>query len=125
MTDKRENFLSAFLDALGAKKIRFTLKTDNAIYGTVIYDLTDTDEQQDFVWHMNEKNMPTDKVLYLLTYLKDNELLDIDKIKIPVTDIQIPNCDKEEKERLFDELFNVTVDMIDDGQETDYYYFHT
>jgi len=73
---------------------------------------------------MNENKMPADKVLTLLTYLTENKLLDIDKIKVPVTDIEIPNCDQEEKEELFDELFRVKVNMIDNGQETDYYYIH-
>lgn len=73
---------------------------------------------------MNEGSVPADKVLNLLTHLMNNRLLDNDKIVIPIAEIEIPNCDKEEKEKLFDELLSVTVRMIDEGQETDYYYIH-
>ena len=124
MTDKRQDFLNAFLGALGANQIHWTLKTDNAIYGTAIYDPSDIDERQDFVWHMHEKDMPPDRIIDLLIHLKENELLDIDKLKKPITEIEIPNCDPQEKEKLFNELFKVTVSMIDDGQETDHYFIH-
>ena len=124
MTDKRQKFLEIFLKSLGVKTIHWTDRNESSVFGTAIYDLTGLNERQDFVWHMNENKMPADKVLNLLTYLTDNKLLDIDKIKVSVTDIEIPNCDQEEKEKLFDELFRVKVNMIDNGQETDYYYIH-
>ena len=124
MTDKRQKFLEIFLKSLGVKTIHWTDRNESSVFGTPIYDLTGLNERQDFVWHMNENKMPADKVLNLLTYLTDNKLLDIDKIKVSVTDIEIPNCDQEEKEKLFDELFRVKVNMIDNGQETDYYYIH-
>ena len=122
--NKRQNFLDAFLKALGVETIRWIDQTDNSVSGTAIYDSTDIDEQQDFIWHMSERNVPDDKVLGLLTHLTDKRLLNVDKIKLPVAEIEIPNCDSQEKERLFDELFRVTVNMVDKGQETDRFFIH-
>jgi hypothetical protein len=48
--DKRQDFLTDFLGALGAQEIRFSQITPESISGTVIYDSADPDEQQDFRW---------------------------------------------------------------------------
>lgn len=124
MTEKRKKFLEVFLKALGAESIRWTNQNDNSISGTIIYDSRDTDEQRDFIWHMSEGNVPGDDVLNLLAYLIDKKLLDVDKIKVPVANIEIPDYATSEKERLFRELFKVNVNMVDEGQGTDYYFIH-
>lgn len=121
---RRHKFLKEFLGALGAKEIQWTDETENSISGTVIYDPTDPEERQDFIWHMTEDKVPSEQVKDLLTSLTDQKLIDIDKLRVPVTKIDIPNIDNETKERLFDELFNVQVNMVDDGKETDFYFIH-
>jgi hypothetical protein len=121
---KRQKFLETFLGALGAKQILWTTLDDNSVVGTVIYDTTNIDERQDFVWHMTENKMPNDKVIDLLKYLINESLLEGDKLKVPITEIEIPNMDNETKNKLFDELLNVSVNMIDDGKETDLYFIH-
>ena len=65
-----------------------------------------------------------DKILELLTYLNNNCLLDGDKIRIPIVEIEIPNIDEITKTKLFEELLSVTVNMVDNGEETDYYFIH-
>ena len=121
---RRQKFLKEFLRALGAKEILWTDETENSISGTVIYDLTDLEERQDFIWHMTEQKVPSEQVKDLLAYLTTQGLIDIDKLKVPATKIEIPNIDNETKERLFDELFDVQVNMVDEGEETDYYFIH-
>ena len=116
--------MEVFLASLGAKLIQWQAKDENSIFGTVIYDISDMDERQDFVWHMREEGVPNQNVIDLLTYLTQKQLLDIDKLKVPVTEIEIPNIDKETKEKAFDELFKVKVSMIDGGRETDHYFIH-
>ncbi len=121
---KRKRFLQSFLGALGAKQIIWTSQDDNSIFGTVIYDETDPDERQDFVWHMTENNVPNDTIIDLLTYLTTKSLIDNDHLIVPVAEIEIPDIDDETRDKLFDELFRVSVDMIDSGKETDFYFIH-
>ena len=123
-TQRRQTFLKEFLGVLGAKEIRWTDQTENSISGTVIYDPNIPEERQDFICHITEQQVPSEKAKDLLVYLAHQDLIDIDKLKVSVTEIEIPNIDNETKEKLFDELFDVQVNMVDKGEETDYYYIH-
>jgi hypothetical protein len=69
-------------------------------------------------------NIPNDKVIDRIKYLSKNNLPVGDKLKVLVSEIEIPNMDNETKNKLFDELFDVIVNMIDDGNETDFYFIH-
>ena len=122
--EKRKSFLKSFLGALGAKEILWGDIRFDKIYGTVIYDLTNPEERQDFVWHMTENNVPTEDVKKLLEYLSKNKLIDIDKIFIPIEKLNIDFIDKSKLENVWHELFNIQVRMIDDGEETDCYFIH-
>jgi hypothetical protein len=124
MTSKRQKFLEVFLNSLGAKQIQWTAQNENSIFGTVIYDPADLDERQDFVWHMSEDKVPDDNVVKLLNHVTDMGLLEGDKLKVPVRDIEIPHMNQETKEKLFGELFSVSVNMIEEGNETDQYFIH-
>lgn len=73
---------------------------------------------------MTEQNTPSEQVNNLLAYLTNQELVDIDKLRVPLKEIAIPNIDTETKERLFEELFKVKVHMVDEGKETDFYFIH-
>ena len=115
MTSKRRRFLEVFLNSLGAKQIQWTAQDENSIFGTVIYDPTDLDERQDFVWHMSEEKVPSDSVIELLTRVTDMGLLDGDKLKVPVRDIEIPYVDNETKEKL--DTWAYKVEMIPDMAE--------
>lgn len=121
---KRQTFLKSFLGALGAVDIIWTDTQIDKIYGTVIYDLSDFDERQDFVWHMTEDNVPNENVKKLVDYLSTNNLVDIDKIIRPIEQLDINFIDKSEHNNVWDELFEIEVKMLDDGQETDSYFLH-
>lgn len=121
---KRQLFLKSFLSALGAVEILWSDIQLEKIYGTVIYDISDPEERQDFVWHMTENNVPDDDVKNLIDFLSKKKLIDIDKIMTPINEIEIDFIDKSKLENVWNELFNIEVRMIDDGEETDRYFIH-
>jgi hypothetical protein len=122
--EKRKLFLKTFLGALGAKEILWTNTQVDKIYGTAIYELNNREERQDFVWHMSELNVPNEDVKKLLEFLSKNNLIDIDKIFKPIEEINIDFIDKSNLEKTWNELFNIEVKMIDNGEETDSYFIH-
>jgi hypothetical protein len=122
--NKRKEFLELFLGALGARQLGWGQIASDSIAGTVIYDPKDPEERQDFIWHMNEKDTPDEAVIILIKHLKDNELLNGDKLTVPIEEIEVQNMDEGTKEKAFDKLFAVSVNMVDDGEETDYYFIH-
>ncbi|HEX8425798.1 hypothetical protein [Hymenobacter sp.] len=121
---KRKLFLEAFFGALGAKKVLWTDFQLDKVYGTVVYDPTDQEERQDFIWHMNESNVPSDDVRKLLWFLSENNLMDIDKIAKPIDELNIDFIEKNKLESVWNDLFDIEVRMIDDGEETDRYFIH-
>jgi hypothetical protein len=124
---KRQIFLKSFLGALGAVEILWTDLQIDKIYGTVIYDISDPEERQDFVWHMTENNVPNDDVKNLIEFLSKNELIDIDKIITPINVLEIDFIDKSKLDNVWNDLFNIEVHMIDDGVESkqsDRYFIH-
>jgi len=124
---KRQIFLKSFLGALGAVDILWTDLQIDKIYGTVIYDISDPEERQDFVWHMAENNVPNDDVKNLIEFLSKNELIDIDKIITPINELKIDFIDKSKLDNVWNDLFNIEVHMIDDGVESkqsDRYFIH-
>lgn len=123
-TTKREAFLKVFLGALGARQIHWSTRSAHAVSGTVVYDLNDPDERQDFIWRMTEEETPSEQLAELIRYLAEHQLLDGDKLKVPTTEIQVPGMNDAIKEQLFEELFQVGVSMVDEGEETDTYFIH-
>lgn len=113
-----------FLTALGAVRIIWGDTFVDKIYGTVIYDESDPEERQDFVWHMTEDNVPSDDVRKVIEYMANNKLIDIDKIIKPIDELPLNFIEQHQKEKIFNELFNIEVRMIDDGEETDRYFIH-
>lgn len=121
---KRKLFLETFLGALGARKINFGKETFDKIFGTVIYDETSQNEQQDFVWHMTEDKVPSEDVRKVIAYIKENNLINIDKIIKPIDELNLDFFDQCKKREVIDTLFAIEVKMIDDGEETDRYFIH-
>ena len=122
---KRKIFLKSFLTALGAVRIIWGDTYNNKIYGTVVYDETDPEERQDFVWHMDEDNVPSEEVKKVIDYLAANNLIDIDKIIKPIKDLTLDFIDDSQRETVLLNLFDIEVRMIDDGKETDRYFIHS
>ncbi|MDO6389824.1 hypothetical protein Q4E40_06775 [Pontibacter sp. BT731] len=123
-TSNRQIFLESFFDALGAHEVLWLFEDARCVASTVVYDPTDPDEQQDFIWHAEEAKAPGEDVRTVLAHLKEYQLLHMDKLKLPVTHLVIPGMDAQSKLKAFDELFNVQVSTVDDGEESGYYRIH-
>ncbi len=121
---KRKKFLESFLGAIGSQKIHWSHIDYNKIIGTIIYDLNDSEEKQDFIWHMTEENVPSESVRKTIDFLKNNELINLDRINTSLSSLDLDFIDISERKYLENELLNVEVKMLDDGVETDSYYFH-
>ncbi|GHA62328.1 hypothetical protein [Pontibacter akesuensis] len=116
--------MELFLGALGARQVVWGQITHDSIAGTVIYDPNDPEERQDFIWHMDEKEAPYEDVTTLLKHIKENGLLNGDKLAVPIAEIEVANMDEGTKGKAFDKLFAVSVNMVDEGEETDRYFIH-
>ncbi len=122
--NKRQLFLNSFLGALGAEKIEWKKITPEFVKGTVIYDESDIDETQDFIWRKTELEAPDKNTQVLMDYIKTEKLLDIDKLTKSINEINIPNLNNEQIINSFEHLFDISITMIDEGQETDMYFIH-
>ncbi len=122
---KRQVFLQSFFRVLGAQKVIWGDIKENSISGTIVYDLSDPEETQDFIWHETEGGTPAEGLVEVMNYLFENELIRGDKISIPISNLKIPGISIQLQEKLFAELFEVSVCMVDDGEETDFFFIHT
>jgi len=122
--NKRQLFLNSFLGALGAEKIEWKEVKSEYVKGTVIYDTNKHDETQDFIWRITEFQTPDKNTQTLIDYINKEKLLEIDKLKIAIDKITVPNLNSQEIKESFDSLFSITVNMIDNGIETDIYFIH-
>lgn len=96
------------------------------VFGKIYFNSIDPTEQQDFCWHMTEENVPSDQVIELIGVLKENDFVSIDKLTVPIEEVfkKVNESDFNKFKVRMDELFNVEVKMIDDGEETDSFYIH-
>lgn len=123
-TNNRQIFLEAFFSALGACEILWIYQDEHCIAGRVVYDPADPDEQQDFIWHIEDDKTPGEDARILLDHLRDYQLLHMDKLKFPVSALVIPGMSAQAKQKAFDELTKVQVSTVDDGEESGYYRIH-
>lgn len=121
---KRKLFLETFLRALGAVHISWGRMEPDKIYGTVVYDLTDPEDHQDFVWHMTEDHVPSEDARKLIQYLSDRHFIDGDRISIPLPEHQFDFIERSKQQQVIDELFQVEVKMMKEGVETGTFMFH-
>ena len=128
---KRKAFLKEFLEALGAVKIIYSSENDKHISGTVIYDLSDNEDNQKFVWRIEEDHVPDEDVLRLVKLLNEEKLVDIDLITISREKLTQKyngryNCSKnlDEFVLILEKLEDIKVAMEDDGVETDFFFIH-
>ena len=124
MKSKREIFLESYFKIFGMEKIQWLEKTEKSIRGIVIYDSSDLDEQQEFIWHKSENEVPSEKVSLLIEKLIAEKLLIGDKLIKPIKEIKLAEFDKVTNEQLFEQLFDIGINMVDDGKETDIFYIH-
>lgn len=128
---KRKTFLKEFLGAIGAEEIHWKSESETSIAGTVFYEIGNPEETQDFVWHAQESDVPSDKVLLLAELLHENKLLSLDKITVSRQELHKLFCAKigyimseEEFLSVLNALKSIEVPMVDNGKETDIFFIH-
>ena len=131
MNIKRKTFLKEFLGALGAEKIIFSEETNDAIRGTVLYKVNNSEETQDFCWNIREDKSPTEEALNIARLLNEENILSIDQITLTRSQLlhrynerYKANIDMENFKSILDELESIEVSMVDEGKETDVYFIH-
>ena len=106
------------------EKLEWINETENSIRGIVVYDASDFDERQEFVWNKSENEIPSEKLNFMIDKLISEKLLIGDKLIKPTAEIEFAEFDNSTKEKLFADLFNVGISMVDNGKETDMFYVH-
>ncbi|VVS93817.1 hypothetical protein DBB_33890 [Desulfoluna spongiiphila] len=127
----REMFLKEFLGALGAVDVLYKEVTEEHVRGTVIYDLDDPEEFQDFCWYQPENRTISTSIYNLACLLHVQDLLDIDKLRISRAELRGRYNDawnshliQAEFDQIVDALEQVVVRMVDDGEDSDMYFIH-
>jgi stress response protein SCP2 len=123
-TNKRQKFLEKFFSTLGAYQVQWIFQDEACIAGTIVYEPSGPDEQQDFIWYRQENKTPSKEVEKVLAHLKEYKLLHLDKLKVAVAEIVIPAMNDQAKMQAFQELFKVKVILVDDGKEAGFYLIH-
>lgn len=124
MKTNRKIFLEHYFKIFGMEKIEWIGESENSVRGIVIYDSSDLDERQEFIWHKSEDQVPSAKINTLIQKLIAEKLLVGDKLIKPTAEIEFTEFDTLTKEKLFVELFAVGINMVDNGKETDMFYVH-
>ena len=122
--DRRQIFLEHFLGLYEVDKVEITNATTDKIYGNAIY--LDDDDKQEFCWHVSEQNVPTEDLIQLIKVIKDNKFNRTDKIVVTADMIFKKSgwTDRTKFNFTYDNLFQIEVKMIDNGEETDSYFLH-
>tara|TARA_R100001369_G_scaffold73411_4_gene101972 strand:- start:1750 stop:2130 length:381 start_codon:yes stop_codon:yes gene_type:complete len=121
---KRLNFLKSFLKLYGVEKIELTNVKSESISGIAIYDETDPEERQDFIWHKTENEVPSLELNNLIEKIVAEKLHRGDKISEQIEEMEFSVFNNEIKEKILNELFDVKIRMVDNGEETDTYFVH-
>ncbi|MEN8188158.1 MAG: hypothetical protein ABFR05_13610 [Bacteroidota bacterium] len=121
---KRLNFLKSYLRLYEVEKIELTNISENSISGIAIYDETDPEERQEFIWHKSENEVPPPELIILIDKIVAEKWHNGDKISDHIEELEFVEFDKVTKEKILNELFDVEIRMVDDGEETDTYWVH-
>ena len=122
-TKKRKVFLENFLQLFGVDRLELTKITLDKVYGQAFFN---DNERQVFCWYISEEKVPQDSVLELIKTLRDNNLVDLDKLTDTPELIFAKTKQKDYKNfyATFEELMAVNVRMIEDEEETDSFFLH-
>lgn len=121
---KRLNFLKSYLKLYGVEKIELTNETVDSISGIAIYDESDPEERQEFIWHKTESEVPSAELNILIEKIVAEKWHNGDKISKDIAEIEFTKFDNETKNRIEFELFEIDIKMVDNGEETDSYFVH-
>ena len=123
---KRQKFLEEFLKLYRVEKVEYKQVDDDKIIGTAVYDTNDSEEKQEFCWHMSEEKLPSESTLKLIQTINENGWCDIDKITVSAKELfqKLKWNDEKLFNEAFAELFDVEIKMLDNGKETDSFFVH-
>jgi len=121
---KRLNLLKSFLKLYEVEKIELTNESTNSISGIAIYDESDPEERQEFIWHITEDEIPSLELNILIEKIVAEKWHNGDKITKDITEIEFLEFDNETRDKMEFELFKINIRMVDDGEETDSYFVH-
>jgi hypothetical protein len=121
---KRLNFLRNFLKLYEVIKVENIVETENSISGIAIYDELDPDERQEFIWHISEVDIPSPELNILIEKIVSKKWHNGDKISKHIEFMEFSEFSNETRDKILDELFDVNIKMVDEGEETDSYWVH-
>ena len=121
---KRLKFLKSFLRLYKVNKIELIKESNDFIRGIAIYDQNDPEERQEFIWYKTEDETPSPDLSILIDKIISEKWHDGDKIFKQIQDLEIAELQQESKENALNELFDIEIKMIDNGEETDTYFVH-
>ncbi len=121
---KRLNLLKIYLKLYGVEKIELTNETTESISGIAIYDESDPEERQEFIWHKTENEISSSELNILIEKIVEEKWHNGDKIIKDIAEMEFVEFDNETKNRMEFELFEINVKMVDNGEETDSYFVH-
>ncbi|MCB0538076.1 MAG: hypothetical protein H6571_09235 [Lewinellaceae bacterium] len=121
---KRLNFLKSFLKLYGVEKIELIEENENSISGFAIYNNSNLEEKQEFIWHKSEDEVPSPELKILIEKIVSEKLHYGDKVIDEIENIELPEFDNQMKEKLIDQLYDIEIKMIDNGEETDSFFVH-
>jgi len=121
---KRLNFLKSFLKLYEVKRIKLTSQTENSISGIAIYDESDPEERQEFIWHKTESDVPRIELNILIEKIVKEKWHNGDKISYHIEKMEFNEFSNETRDQILDELFDINIRMVDEGEETDSYWVH-
>jgi hypothetical protein len=122
--DKRQIFLEHFLGLYGVDEIKITKFANDKICGLAIYP--DENDAQEFCWHITEDKVPSEELINLIEIIKYNRFNETDKVTVSADRLfeKTEWMDRDKFDKIFNELFQIEVRMIDDGEETDSFFMH-
>ena len=119
--------LVVFLNLFDAKIKNYDVN-EESIKGSVYWIDDESDEVQDFVFNNNLEGSQIKLVEKLSIFIKQNNLISSDKIKISeenLISLLIKNqWNETDAIEAVDSLCNIEVKMVDDGEETDSFFVH-
>jgi len=122
---KRLNFLKSYLRIFGVDKIELTTISKNSISGIAFYeDETDHDDRQEFIWHKSENEVPSVELNLMIDKIVAKKWHSGDKISEHIERLEFEEFNETTREKILEELFDVRISMVDDGEETDSYWVH-
>ena len=121
---KRLNFLESFLKLYYVEKIEVIDERVDSIRGIAIYDESDPEERQEFIWHKSENKIPSSELIILIEKIVTEKWHNGDKISADIETMKFEEFNNFTRDKILDELFDVNIKMVDEGQETDSYWVH-